>query len=320
MTTTDEQAVRGRLRTVAVERLADLVVPGGGHTAERHAALTELARTCPVDVARLAEAHADALAILAEAGCDPVGESLYGVWASSSAGAGVRVDLDPPTLTGTKPFCSGLRIVDRALITAEDPQGRQLLVDIDVTAAPSLEMTCEGWASPALQDTNTGMVHFDRHPVIPDRVIGGPGFYVDRPGFWHGAMGPAACWAGGAIGLVDRAEDVTGTNPHRLAHLGAMRSAVWTMRAVLAQAGDEIDRNPADSVAAEYRARSARHMIERLCSAVLDRFGQSLGPRPFVGDAAVPQRYADVHLYLRQHHGERDLQHLGELPQALPPL
>jgi hypothetical protein len=34
--------------------------------------------------------------------------------------------------------------------------------------------------------------------------VGEPGWYLDRVGFWHGVW-PAACWAGGAIGLADQA-------------------------------------------------------------------------------------------------------------------
>jgi hypothetical protein len=50
---------------------------------------------------------------------------------------------------------------------------------------------------------------------------------------------------------------------------------------------------------------------------ILDRFGQALGPRPFVGDAAVNQRWMDTHLYTRQHHAERDLVALGARREAV---
>ena len=59
------------------------------------------------------------------------------------------------------------------------------------------------------------------------------------------------------------------------------------------------------------RALSLRHTVERLCTDVLDRFGRAFGPRPYVGDAAIAQRVADIHLYLRQDHAERDLEALG---------
>src|SRR6202023_1833641 len=61
----------------------DLPLPGDGRTAERWAALAELAEE-DLSLARLAEGHTDALAILAELGAltvPPTG-SRWGVWAA----------------------------------------------------------------------------------------------------------------------------------------------------------------------------------------------------------------------------------------------
>jgi hypothetical protein len=51
-----------------------------------------------------------------------------------------------------------------------------------------------------------------------------------------------------------------------------------------------------------------------MATEMLDRFGRAFGPRPFTADAEISQRWADTHLYLRQHHGERDLAELGTAP------
>ena len=55
--------------------------PAGGNTAERHRRLLEIGRT-DLQVARVAEAHTDALAILHEAGRTEEPGALYGVWAA----------------------------------------------------------------------------------------------------------------------------------------------------------------------------------------------------------------------------------------------
>ncbi len=136
--------------------------------------------------------------------------------------------------------------------------------------------------------------------------MGGPGWYLDRVGFWHGACAPAVCWAGAAAGLLDAAEALVDDDPHRRAHLGALRSYAWSMRALLSAAGDEIDEWPDDVDRARARAHAVRYTIERIATEMLDRFGRAFGPRPFTRDAAVSQRWSDTHLYLRQHHGERD--------------
>lgn len=307
--------VRDHLRALLEAGDLDLPLPGGGSTPRRHRALLELARTRAVALARLAEAHTDAVAIWHEAGGRPRARALYGVWAAESAGDEVVYDRDRGTIGGTKPFCSGLGIVDRALVTAVDHAGIPHLVDVAVppdARAGTVAADTGNWHTPALAATATGRSAFADHPV--DDVVGRPGFYLDRPGFWHGALGPAACWAGAAIGLADAAESLTGDDPHRLAHLGALRALRWQLHAVLDQAGSQIDGNPHDARAARHRALVARHLVERACAELLDRFSRSLGPRPFVGRADLAQRYADTHLYLRQHHAERDLQALAELP------
>lgn len=304
----------------------DLPTPGAGCTAQRHLALFTLARTRPVSVARLAEAHTDAIAILHEAQQTPVADAAYGVWASNNPTGGVVLEGQAhdaiadastgPTISGSMPFASGLGIIDRALITVTDPSNEvagAVLIDVDVQECDTIAFDTSQWFTPALADAATGSITFDNHPIDAAIVVGNPGWYLDRVGFWHGACGPAACWAGAAAGLIDAAEALVDDNPHRRAHLGAMRSSMWALQAVLRQAGEEIDQNPHDAVAAQIRARSLRHQVERTVADVLDRFGRAFGPRPFAHDQGLNQRWLDTHLYCRQDHAERDLEALGQL-------
>jgi hypothetical protein len=46
---------------------------------------------------------------------------------------------------------------------------------------------------------------------------------------------------------------------------------------------------------------------------VLAVVGRSLGAGPLAHDGPHAQRVADLSVYVRQHHGERDLAALGEL-------
>ncbi len=288
---------------VCASQLAD---PGQGQTAERFAWLMNATRLHDISTGRLAEAHVDAVSILHEAGREPVPGSIYGVWASSSPAEPLLVD---GRLNGTKRFCSGIGIVDRALVTVRTSSA-DVLADVDVSALTHEAAT---WASSALVDTATGDAVFDDHPVESEAVIGTADWYLERPGFWHGACGPAACWAGGAIGIVDAAVRLVDADPHRSAHVGALVASQWALTALLDQAGDEIDRSPSDRTDAELRARSLRHVVERTCADVADRFSRAFGPRPFVSDPLVAQRFADLHLYVRQHHAERELGALSRL-------
>jgi hypothetical protein len=293
------------LRDLVLEA-ARLGHPGEGRTAARLAWLMEVSRRNTISVGRLAEAHVDAVSILHEAGRRPVDGCLYGVWASSSQAEPAITD---GRLRGTKRFCSGVGVVDRALVTVGTAT-HDVLVDVDVSTLVHDPTT---WNSAALVDTATGDAVLADVAIEADDIVATASWYLERSGFWHGACGPAACWAGGALGLVDAAIRFVDDDPHQLAHVGALVAARWTLGALLEQAGEDIDRDPLDRDAAELRARSLRHTVERTCTDIADRFARAFGPRPFVVDRALAQRQADLHLYLRQHHAERELGAIAEL-------
>ena len=76
----------------------DLPLPGGGQTWTRWAALAELAED-DLSLARLAEGHTDALAILAELGAaPPPAGSRWGVWAAQPPGPGLTARPGGPGL------------------------------------------------------------------------------------------------------------------------------------------------------------------------------------------------------------------------------
>jgi alkylation response protein AidB-like acyl-CoA dehydrogenase len=271
-------------------------------------ALYELGRT-DLSLARLVEAHTDALAILAEAGRTRPAGLLYGVWASD--GPGSRLELRRKSdgslrLYGTKRYCSGASLLDAALLTAHRDD-ELYLVDVRL-AGPGLKIDAADWASPAFRETATATVFFEDVLVRENDILGGSHWYLQRPGFWHGALGPAACWAGGAAGLADAARELNRQEPHSRAQVGALEANEWGLRALLRQAGDEIDADPDDrGKQARRRALMARHLIERGCTDTLDRFGRATGPQLLAFDSSVAQRHAELTLYIRQCHGERDL-------------
>jgi len=308
--------MREQIRRLLEAGSLDLPHPGCGQTSERHRLLFDIARVWPVSIARIVEGHVDAMSILHEAGRPAVPGALYGVWASAGT-HDVHASVDPSgiTLHGTKPFASGLGIVSRALVTVESSARAasdcRLLLDLHVEPSEAIMHDLTTWSTPALADANTGSITFSGLTVDGSDVVGAPGWYLSRPGFWQGSCSPAACWGGAAVGLVDAAEELIDDDPHRRAHLGAMRSATWSMQAMLYAAGHQIDEDPPDTERARSRALALRHRIERLVAEVLDRFGQCFGPRPFVHDAELGQRWMDAHLYARQQHGERELAILG---------
>ena len=288
---------------------ASMPLPGGGATSERHRRLLELGRK-DLSLARIAEAHADATAILAEAGRRARPGSLYGVWASDGPQSRLTATLLTSgewQLDGVKQYCSGTTFVTSALVTAHH-QDALLLFDVPVDR-PGIRMLPSTWATPALADTATGAVSFDRVALGPGHSLGTENWYLTRPGFWHGAIGPAACWAGGAISLIDSAFALHRGDPHSRAQTGALLAASWGIHAVLDRAGREIDADPLDERGdARNRALKVRHLIERWCTEVLDRFGRATGPRLLAEDGQVARQHMGLAVYIRQCHGERDLE------------
>ena len=266
-----------------------------------------------LSLARLAEAHWDAMAILAEAGRPAAVGALYGVWAAEKPGRALQLAARPGggfALSGQKAWLSGAGLVDRALMTAGEPDS--VLVDVDLRAQASrIAFDGSGWKTEAFRETQTATGCFYEVPVGVEAVIGGPGWYTGRPGFWHGACGPAACWAGGAAGLVEVAMETARQDAHTLAHLGAVHADVWALRAYLEAAGREIDAGVDRGADARVRAITVRHLVEQACTDVLRRLPRALGPGPLAMDEAFQRRYAELDLYVRQSHAERDLEALG---------
>ena len=293
----------------------NLPLPGGGKTLRRWQALAELA-AADLSLARLAEGHADAVAILAElagpggAAAEPT--DMWGVWAAEPPGTQIQAvrGVSGWRLTGRKPWCSCARLIDRALITAHAEDGRRLFaVSVADTIAVPGTWSAVGMAA-------SGSLAVDLLDV-PAAAVGGPRAYLDRPGFWHGGAGVAACWYGGALGAARtllgaaRRRDV---GPHALAHLGAVDAVVTGLAAWLQVAAVQIDDDPHDSTGqAELRARRLRAGAEAGATEVLDRVGRALGAGPLCLDPVHAQRAADLTVYLRQSHAERDLADLGAL-------
>lgn len=300
-------AVGRRLRGLLAAGRLDLPLPGGGDTPRRWAELASLGRD-DLALARLAEGHTDAVAILAEAGRVAEPGCLYGVWAARPGGTGAT--LVAGALGGTVRYCSGAHLVDRALVVAGTPAGC-VLVDAPVEP-PGARPDPDSWNTPAMAAADTLDVWFDRVPVGPEDVVGGPDWYVARPGFAIGGGGVAAAWWGGAAGLLDRAVARLPAVPdaHQLAHLGELDALLAAVDAQLGRVAARIDADPRGDHALDVaRTRSA---VERVVRDTLDRVPRMLGPGPLSGDAELAGMLADLGIYVRQHHGERDHAALGQ--------
>jgi hypothetical protein len=310
----DECQNSGEDVDVALKLAADygrrLPQPGCGETARRWAVLAA-AGEHNLTVARVLEAHSDALAILSEAGAAPP-DGTWGVFAAEAAPHRLeaRDSGRQVTLTGVKPWCSLAARLDAALVTAHVGSDERQLFQVSlrhpsVTAQPS-----GAWVARGLRRVVSAPVRFDATPAEP---VGSPGWYLTRPGFAWGGMGVAACWHGGARGLrttlvrgsAGRAGDLAAM------HVGLVDAALHASEAVLVDAAALIDAGQASGSAGEVLDLRVRATVADAVERTIRQVGHALGPAPLAFDEEHARRVADLELYVRQHHGERDLARLG---------
>jgi len=313
-----QRSVRGALDEFVRKSAPHLQYPGEGGTWQRFQALAQCA-AYDLSLGRLAEGHADALSILREAG-QPISApaSSYGVWAAR-AGRWEMATVATPVrggwrLSGTKPYCSGSVHLDRALVTAEAPDGYRLF---DISVAEHVAAVASGsWPAVGMADSESETLSFGG-PVLPESAaVGPPDFYLQRPGFWSGSVGVAACWYGGAKGLVDALLDARDHNAgdHALADAGRAVAILAGLAAFLEHAADAIDADPSDRQHQGHRrALSVREVVHDGCLRVMALVAAAGGAGPLCHDRDQSRRAADLFVYLAQHHGGRDAAALGRI-------
>jgi hypothetical protein len=308
--------------------LAALPLPGSGHTLQRWQALAAVAAH-DLALVKLYEGHTDALAILAELGvaadafqADGGAPATWGTWAAEAPGLRVLQHEDGQgglRLQGTKAWCSGAAGLSHALLTTWGADGSGPYLAAVALQQPGVSRSASSWQAVGMAHSGSIDVHFDAVPARPVGVVRG---YLQRPGFWQGGAGIAACWHGAASalaaalhGALRRSADAPW---HRLLALGAVDTALSASAALLRETAAWIDAHPrADAQAAALRVRTA---VEGAAELTLQQVGRALGATPFCRDAAFAARAADLPVFLRQGHGERDLVALGECTAGSPDL
>jgi hypothetical protein len=298
------------LRALVEAGLDRLPLPGSGRTLERFQCFAEVGGH-DLGLCKLFEGHTDALAIIEQLGGTPTPGSTWGMWAAEPPQA--RVKVSPAghmvALHGRKAWCSGAAVLSHALLTAWDGDDQQQLVAVALDQ-PGVTITEQGWQAVGMGATGSVEVLFDGAEA---QAIGNPGDYLQRAGFWQGGIGIAACWYGAARQIAEALRSHCGQRPepHGLAHLGAVDSALQAAADVLRFSALHIDAHPEDN--AELLARRARAVVEQSAEQVQREVGRALGAGPFCKDRHFARLSADLPVFLRQSHAERDLAVLGQM-------
>jgi alkylation response protein AidB-like acyl-CoA dehydrogenase len=299
----------------AAVRLGPLApAPATGSTADLWQTLATIAAH-DLGAARAVEPHLDALAILQQSGLesptvDPAAAArTWGVFAAEGGDDPLIAIRSGESwlLSGTKPWCSLASRLDRALVSARTPDGERRLFAVDLTRA-GVEAIADSWHARGLTEIPSGPVRFDNAVGV---AVGEAGWYLSRPGFAWGGIGVAACWFGGAVGIARTVfAAARDDKPFVLMHVGAIDELLESARRALAEAADLIDSDPDYAEGARLALR-VRATVARACEEIVERSGHALGPAPLALDAAHAKRVADLVLYVRQHHAERDQHALG---------
>jgi alkylation response protein AidB-like acyl-CoA dehydrogenase len=304
-------------RALIAEGFDQLPLPGSGRTHERWRCLAAVAAV-DLALAKIFESHTDALAIRAELGAPrSIDEALHAVWAAEGPQATLEVvGRDPApdrkvTLKGVKPWCSGASFVDTALVTTRDRDGRRWLAEVSLRQA-GVTIDASGWHAVGMRATATATVTFDGANAV---LIGGPGAYLDRPGFWHGGAGIAACWYGAAAEVATRVRALQAgrDDPHANAKLGTIDGRLAAARALLREVAATIDGAPRSD--ARHDVMRARTLVASTAEQVLQDAAFAIGPGPLTGDERIAHLFADLPVFVRQIRGGHDL--VAQV-QALP--
>ena len=320
--------VAEQLNELLGQGYGQLPLPGAGKTLQRWRALAAVAEH-DLSLAKLYEGHTDALAIIAE--IDDFQQvnwqGAWGVWASESPGG--RTALRSTTdgnvfVDGIKLWCSGALTASQALLTAwtansDVPQ----LVAVRL-GQPGISVETDHWKAVGMANSMSVKVTFDSVPCIR---VGEPGAYLTRPGFWQGGAGIAACWLGGAMGIANTLQNslqqpnpsrgFANTSVFKLAALGKVYLTISHTTAILQSSAAWIDKHPVAD--ASRVALAARLSAEQCAKTVISEVGQAMGASPFCLDKKFARAVADLPVFIRQSHAEKDFAALGERVAEIRP-
>lgn len=291
-----------------------LPAPGQGRTAHLWEALATLGAV-DLTVARAVEPHLDALAIL-----DEPRAGTWGVWAAEGPGARLRAE---PTahgcaLSGRKPWCSLAADLSHALVTAWVDDERRQLFEVELRQ-PGVTVVDTPWVARGLSAVRSTAVDFVDATATP---VGEPGWYLRRDGFAWGGIGVAAIWYGGSVGLARRLwQQAAQRELDQVGqlHLGRVDAALSAASSVLLAAAGAVDAGQAVGDAGALAAARVRQVVADAAETVLLSADHALGPGPLATEDEHAARVADLRLYLRQHHAERDTAALGrQVSEASP--
>lgn len=227
---------------------------------------------------------------------------LLGVWGADGAEP-VQAEATGPgfRLHGAKVFCSGLGLVETALISAS-LDGAIHLFAVDVSDARRADHT--DWRVSGMRATRSGGYDFEGVELPADARVGGPEAYFVEPYFLGGMYRMCAVQVGGLEALLDamvvslrrRGRASQPLSQHRVGSVAAALAAAIAVTERLARmiaAGD-------DPAVIAREAVLAREAVERRAVEALEIVERSVGTEAHREGTRISLARRDLSFYLRQ--------------------
>ncbi|HZJ21246.1 MAG TPA: acyl-CoA dehydrogenase family protein [Pricia sp.] len=279
-----------------------------------------------LSVGRIFEGHVNALLLVDTYGSDDQKQRyfeeaangvLFGVWNSEFPDDALILDAEGTDLIlqGAKVFCSGAGHVDRPIVTAEGPDGRQMLI---LTMEDySLKEDYRYWNPLGMKASVSCRFDFFGIAVQNHQLLGRGGDYDRQPDFTGGAVRFAAVQLGGAEAAIQETVEYLqkygrNENPDHFRRLGQLailreRGRVWLDR--VAKAADNRVARPSQYV---HYANMFRTEVRNLCEEVLKLCELSVGLKGMMAPHPLERIHRDLSLCLKQPGPHKALSDVGE--------
>ncbi len=276
-------------------------------------ALRLLGRTS-LPLGRLYEGHVNAVRLVLRHGTIAQQEAaaadaregrLFGVWNTESPS--ITLSLREGMLRGGKILCSGVGVVERALVTTQQEQlggkGQQML--LVPLPRHTVRADLAPWTPMGMRASATGSIDLDGIAVTQEMLLGGLDAYQTQPDFSTGAWRFLAVHLGGleVVAELLRAHltrTQRGRDPHQAARLGHAVAAAETARLWVQSAASMTEQDgayPADVIA---YVNLARGVVERAALDVMEAAHRSVGLQAFIHPNPLERLLRDLSTYLRQ--------------------
>lgn len=232
------------------------------------------------------------------------GEVALGVWGAEPGpndGPPAVLDAAGSTVTGAKTFCSGAGHVDFAIVLVRRRDGAPPTLPVVIDARdPECVQIDRGWfASPALAESHSHRVVFDRAPVVA--TLGEEGTLTAEPWFSGDALRSTAVWAGGADAVLGRLVGDPPTDPAGEERLGRATAILQTVDVWLDAARAAVDDAHETGDTAAPTVGALRLELTERIRELLRIAAEHRGSRSLATDTVLGEARSGLDLLLLQH-------------------